>query len=211
MQLYYSNNLNPRVAVAVAQHLESPVEYIFVSPRHPDHEEAFRSINPNTLVPVLVEANRTLWETDAIACRLSAVAGSDFWRTDEHLPDMVMWISWASSHLNSAAGTLYFYNVVVPKMTPASDRGASIPLPNPAVLEEALRDFRHFAAILDGKLEDRRWLLGEALSYADFRVATALPFAQGAGLPVSDFPNVKRWHDQLWALDAWRAPFEHLA
>ena len=210
MKLYYSRNLNPRVAVAVARHLESPVEYVFASPRHPEHEEAFRSINPNTLVPVLVEEDRTLWETDAIACRLSGLAGSDFWRTGAQLPEMIMWVSWASSHLNSAAGTLYFYNVVVPKMTPASDRGAAIPPPSPVVLEEALRDFRHFAAILNDKLQGRTWLLGDTLSYADFRAATALPFAQGAGLPVADFPNVRRWHDQLWAMDAWRAPFDNM-
>jgi glutathione S-transferase len=52
------------------------------TPRHPDHEAAFRSINPNTLAPVLVEEERTVWETDAIAFRLSALAGSDFWRRD---------------------------------------------------------------------------------------------------------------------------------
>jgi glutathione S-transferase len=210
MKLYYSRNLNPRVAVAVARHLKSPVEYVFASPRHPEHEEAFRSINPNTLVPVLVEGQRTLWETDAIACRLSAIAGSDFWRSNDQLPEMIMWISWASSHLNSAAGTLYFYNVVVPKMTPATDRGAAVPPPNPAVLQEALRDFRHFAGILNGKLTDRKWLLGDTLSYADFRAATALPFAEGAGLPVAEFPNVKRWHEQLCAFDAWRTPFDNL-
>ena len=47
MKLYYSTNLNPRVAVAVARHLQSPVEYVLASPRHPDHEEAFRMVNPN--------------------------------------------------------------------------------------------------------------------------------------------------------------------
>jgi glutathione S-transferase len=211
MKLYYSKNLNPRVAVAVAQYLESPVEYVFASPRHPDHEQAFRAINPNTLVPVLVQDQGTLWETDAIACRLSAIAGSDFWRTNEQLPEMIMWVSWASTHLNSAAGTLYFYNVVVPRMTPGTDRGASVPPPDPAVLADALRDFRHYAGILNAKLEGRKWLVGDTLSYADFRAATALPFAQGAGLPVMEFPNVKRWHDQLWGLDAWRSPFDHLA
>ena len=42
MKLYYSENLNPRVAVAVARHLESPVEFISASPRRPDLEDAFR-------------------------------------------------------------------------------------------------------------------------------------------------------------------------
>jgi glutathione S-transferase len=35
MKLYYSHNLNPRVAVAVARYLQSPLEYVRASPRHP--------------------------------------------------------------------------------------------------------------------------------------------------------------------------------
>ena len=67
MKLYYSTNLNPRVAVAVARHLKSPVKFVRASPRDPRYEEAFRPINPNTLAPVLVEGDRSYWETDAIA------------------------------------------------------------------------------------------------------------------------------------------------
>jgi glutathione S-transferase len=211
MKLYYSQNLNPRVAVAVARHLKSPVEYVRATPRNPAHEEAFRAINPNTLVPVLVEEGRTLWETDAIACRLSMLAGSDFWRTDASMAEMIMWISWATHHLNNAGGTLYFYKIILPKLSAATDTGASIPPAEPPVLEEAMSDFRRSAAILDTHLEGRTWLVGDRLSYADFRAATALPFAEGAGLPVAEFPNVKRWHDRLWAIDAWRAPFDGLA
>ena len=88
MKLFYSHNLNPRVAVAVARYLDSPVEFIRASPRHPENEHAFRAINPNTLVPVLLEDDRTLWETDAIACRLSSLAKSDFWPTDERAPEL---------------------------------------------------------------------------------------------------------------------------
>jgi glutathione S-transferase len=203
MRLYYSKNLNPRVAVAVAKYLGSPVEYVRASPRHPEHEEAFRAINPNTLVPVLVEGARRLWETDAIACRLSQIAGSDFWRAGDTLPEMTMWVSWANNHLNIAAGTLYFYRIVWP--TFAKDA------PPPGVLDEAMGDFRKFAGILDGELAGRRWLVGDRLSYADFRVASALPFADGAELPLSEFPNVARWHDRLLAIDAWRDPFDGLA
>jgi glutathione S-transferase len=203
MKLYYSHNLNPRVAVAVARYLKSPVEYVRTSPRHPDQVEAFRAINPNALVPVLVDGARTLWETDAIACRLSEISGSDFWRRGEHMAEMIMWISWSAYHLTRAADPLYFYRVVAPTF---SDQK-----PDPALLEEALRDFRNHAATLDKHLERRTWLLGDRVSYADFRVATPLPFAAGAGLPLSEFPNVRRWHDRLWDIDAWRDPFHGLA
>ena len=202
MKLYYSPNLNPRVAVAVARYLGSPVEYVRASPRNPEQEAAFRAINPNGLVPVLVEDQRTLWETDAIACRLSALAGSDFWRAGDELPEMIMWISWATHHLNSAASVMYWWNVICPTFT--DER------PAPGVLEEAMGDFRRCAAILDNYLSRRTWLLGDRISYADFRAATALPFAERAGLPLAEFANMQRWHAQLMAIDAWRAPFEGL-
>lgn len=122
MKLYYSHNLNPRVAVAVARHLGSPVEFIRARPFHPAQIEDFRKLNPNTRVPVLEEHGRTLWETDAIACRLSAVAGSDFWRKGLNQPQMIQWISWATHHLNSAAAVLYFEHVVSRSLRRSSGR-----------------------------------------------------------------------------------------
>src|SRR5690606_40076174 len=76
--LYYSHNLNPRVAVAVARHLRAQLRFVRAEPMGRDRE-AFRAINPNTRVPVLVEPALTLWETDAIAMRLAARFAPDFW------------------------------------------------------------------------------------------------------------------------------------
>lgn len=202
MQLYYSTNLNPRVAVAVARHLKSPVEFIRASPRQPANEAAFRPINPNTLVPVLVEDGRSLWETDAIACRLSAIAGSDFWRTDDKMPEMIQWVSWSAHHFTSAGGTFYFENIVRPQIF-------TRPADGPA-LEEAALSLRRFGPVLDEALAGRTWLVDERLSYADFRVASVLPFAEQAQLPIAPYANIRKWHDRLNQLDAWRAPFEGL-
>src|ERR1700744_4536417 len=107
MKLYYSKNLNPRLAVAVARHLQSPVEFIRASPRDPGNEDGFRRINPNTLVPVLVEEGHSLWETDAIACRLSMLAESDFWVFDEKAAEFQMWLSWSAQHFTRAASFFY--------------------------------------------------------------------------------------------------------
>jgi glutathione S-transferase len=202
MKLYYSHNLNPRVAVAVARHLQSPVEFIRASPRHPDNEDAFRPINPNTLVPVLVEDGRSLWETDAIACRLSVLAGWDFWPTDARMAELVMWMSWSAHHFTAAGGAFYFENIVCPKILRRA--------PDAAVLAEAEDALRRFAPVLDAALSNRTWLVGERLSYADFRVASVLPFAEEAKLPVGGYKNILRWHDRLNELDAWRTPFEGL-
>ena len=82
--------------------------------------------------------------------------------------------------------------------------------PDAKAVAGAMRNFRDFAAVLDGHLEHRMWLLGDRISYADFRVGTPLPFAEGAELPVADYPNIVRWNAQLQAIDAWRDPFAGL-
>jgi glutathione S-transferase len=166
------------------------------------HKTEYLAINPNALVPILEENGKYLWETDAIVCRLSAIAKSDFWRIGEEQPDMIRWISWATHHLNRAADPLYFFRVVWPTFMDTA--------PDAAVLENGLADFRRHAAVLDGYLRDRMWLVGDRVSYADFRAASALPFAEPAGIPLDEFPNMRRWHDQLLKLDAWRTPFEGL-
>jgi len=200
MKLYYSKNLNPRVAVAVARHLNSPVEFVRASPRNPANEEAFRRINPNTLVPVLVEAHRTLWEADAIACRLSALAASDFWVTGDSAPEFQMWISWSTHHFTRAASVFYWEYVIKPMLgDPNVDHEA---------LGEAAPDFHRYAGVLNDALSGRTWLVDNQLSYADFRVATALPFAETANLPIQDYQHIRRWHAQLWQLPAWSKPFD---
>jgi glutathione S-transferase len=203
MQLYYSHNLNPRVAVAVAKHLKSPVDYIRADPRHPAHEGAFRPINPNTLVPVLVENGKSLWETDAIACRLSQISGTGFFADGDLLPETLRWISWATHHLTQAGGAFYFENLIVPRYMGRE--------PDAALLESAGHDLQRFAPILDDYLSGRTWLIDNRLTYADFRVATCLPFAEAANIPISGYANIRKWHDRLNELDAWREPFAGLA
>jgi len=203
VKLYYSLNLNPRVAVAVARHLHSPVDYIRASPRDPGHEEAFRQINPNTLVPVLVEDGETWWETDAIACRLSQIAGSDFWPAGEALPETVRWLSWNKRHLTLAGEAYYFENLIKPNYL-------DLP-PDPRVIEEAEGEFHRYARVLDDILAARRWLIEDRLTYADFRTASIMPFASEAKMPVDGYKNILGWAGRLDEIEAWRTPFEGLA
>jgi glutathione S-transferase len=202
MKLYYSRNLNPRVAVAVARYLEAPVEFMRASPADPKHEAAFRSINPNGLVPVLVENGQALWETDAIACRLATVTDPRFWPTGDQSPELQRWVSWSSHHFTRAASVFYWEYVIKPML------GENVI--NNAAIEEATGDFHRFAAVLDNALSKRTWLVGDRLSYADFRVATALPFAEAAKLPLQGYSHIMSWHDRLCQSPAWRNPFEGL-
>jgi glutathione S-transferase len=197
--LYFSRNYNPRLAVAVARFLDAPVNCVFAAPFAPGQQERFRRLNPNLSVPILVEGEAVLWEADAIACRLSQMVGSDFWRVGADLPDMIRWLSWAAWTFVRACDMVHFERVTRRRY----DLGPT----RQDVVEDGLARFAAAAPILDGHLAGRAWLLGDALSYADFRMACVLPFADLAGLPLAQYRSICAWCARLDGIAAWRDPF----
>jgi glutathione S-transferase len=200
--LYYSRNPNPRLAAAVARHLNAPVRLDWASPFSPGQAERFLRLNPNQSIPILVENGLPLWEADAIACRLSQMTGSEFWRTGAELPDMIRWISWGKERFVRACDIVHFERGT-------KQRYGHGPV-DPAKVDEGLAMFRSSAAILDAHLAGREWLLGTGISYADFRMASFLPFNAAARLPVAEFPSVAAWNARLTAIPAWADPFQGL-
>lgn len=200
--LYYSRNPNPRLAVAAARHLAAPVTLAWAAPLAPGQAEKFRPLNPSLRLPILAEEGASLWEADAIACRLSQMTGSNFWRSGPDMPDMIRWISWARDNFMRACDTVHWERGTKPRyrLGPLDE----------ANLAQGLAAFHESAAILEDQLRRRDWLLASGLSYADFRMAAFLPFNDVARLPLSDYPAVEAWHQRLMALPAWADPFEGL-
>ncbi len=200
MQLYYFETLNPRKACAVAKHLGSPAEFVRVDLATGENKApAYLAMNPNGKVPTLVDGGRTLWEADAIMAYLARAAGSELWPSDERQIDVVRWLSWSSQHFNRHAGMLYFQHIIKPRFIGSP--------PDAAAVEEATGFFRQFARVLDDHLVGRAYLVGDALTIADFAVGVALPYADEAAIPIKDFPEIERWHARLSELPAWREPF----
>jgi glutathione S-transferase len=67
MKLYSSEVLNPRKACAVATYPNAPVDYVDVDiAEGGTSSPGFLAVNPNGNVPVLIDGDLTLWESDAI-------------------------------------------------------------------------------------------------------------------------------------------------
>jgi hypothetical protein len=73
-----------------------------------------------------------------------------------------------------------------------------------------LSEFASSATILERHFSAADWLVGSDVTYADFRVACVLPFADLAGLPLADFPRAEAWHARLMDIPTWHDPFEGL-
>jgi glutathione S-transferase len=200
MKLYFSETINRRKACAVARHLASPVEFVPVDLRRGEHRTPrFLAMNPNGKVPVLEEDDSILWEANAIMCRLSDLSKADLWPRDERQIDVMRWLSWDAHHFTRHAGALYFEHII----RPALGMGP----PDPVAVEEAKGHFRRFAKVLDDHLGGRDFVVGDALTVADFALGVTLPYAGAANIPVNEFPNVQKWHARLDNLPAWREPF----
>lgn len=202
MKLYFSRNPNPRLAVAVARYLDVEIEFEFASPFAPGETDRFRALNPNLALPILLEAGKTLWEADAIACRLSRYARSEFWRTGDDEPEMIRWLSWGKANFMRACDIVHFERGT-------KQRYGLGPIDSDLV-EKGLDQFNAAAAMLEEEISGREWLVGGSVCFADFRMATFLPFNDVARLPLHDYPSIERWRRQLEEIDAWRNPFKDL-
>lgn len=203
MRLFYSRNYNPRLAVAVARYLDAPVAFEFASPFTPEHAARFLAMNPNQSIPILQEDDgTTLWEADAIACRLSQVTGSDFWRQSASQPDMIRWISWGHWNFVRACDQVHYERVTKQRYHHGPIEATKV--------AEGLDNFARAAAVLDAHLTGRDWVLADGISYADFRLASVLPGADLAQLPLADYRAISAWYARLQELPAWADPFAGL-
>lgn len=201
MQLHFAQTMMPRKACFVARHLNAPVDFIPVDLGKGEHKApAFRALNPNTKVPVLVDGDLVLWESDAIMLHLALTMESGLWPSDPRgQVEAQRWLSWAAHEFNPQTGTLYFEHIIRPMFgLGAVDAEAE---------SAALARTRKGLALLDAHLKGRDFLLGPRLSLADISVAITFPYAEKAAIPIADYPGVARWNERLSTHRFWNEPF----
>lgn len=199
--LYYSDILSARWVCAVAKYLKAPLTYVYLDLGKRDQQTpAYVALNPNAKVPTLVKGDRVTWEADAVEVQLSEDMGADLWPHDTARQiETLRWLGWNAQHFTRAGGALFFENIVKKRFDLGPGHAARI--------AESQDEFRRWAAVLSDHLKGRKWILDDGPTVADFSVAMALPFAKDAHIPLAEFPEVMRWHDQLNALEAWREPY----
>jgi glutathione S-transferase len=200
MKLYYFFTPNGKKACGVAKHLGLDIDYRLTDLSKGEQKNpAYLADNPNGKIPLLVDGDNKVWESNAIMCYLADKAGSDLWPRDERLLDVIRWLSWDLAHFSRHAGTLTFQNVIKPKY--------GIGEPDRAATQEATGFFRQFAGVLDAHLADQDYIVGNGLSVVDFAADTFLSDAEEAEIPLAEFANVSRWHERMMDLPAWRNPY----
>ncbi len=162
-------------------------------------KDEYLQINPNAKVPVLLDGEFVLWESNAIMQYLADKFHADefFPKTPRERADMVRWQSWGSLHYNRAVGTICWETVAKPTMKLGD--------PDQGIIDSALDDFHRFADILEKQLADRLFITGRIPTLADFSVGdhSALVLNAGSQVPLEKYPDIKSWYMRLEEIPAW--------
>lgn len=174
---------NNRKVVAFIEHFDLPVEIhqVDFKARETQTDEFF-AINPMRKVPVLIDGDFTLWESNAILTYLAR----KFPETNA-LPvdiqgraDVDRWLHWQSCHLMPFMGAL--------KTGSEKDPDAIKPLFN----------------VLEVPLQSGDYIRDE-LSVADFAIAAYLMTKLGRQLDYSEHPKVAAWRERMGSLKGFVA------
>jgi glutathione S-transferase len=185
--------------IALANHLGLEPEVRIVDLfKGEQHASAFAALNPNERMPVLEDDGFVLWESNAILHYLtSKKPGSGLWPADpKGQADVLRWHSWEAADWFPACAILAFENVIK-RLT---GQGG----PDPREVSRGTEQFHKCAAVLNTHLRGRKWLLGDALTIADFAVGAPMTVAEAAQYPVGKYGEIGRWYGALAALPAWK-------
>ena len=186
LKFYYSLAPNPMKVALLLEECGLPYDAIAVDTRKGEqHAAAFTVLNPNAKVPVIVDGDTTVFDSNAILLYLAE-------KTGRFLPGaadrgaMLSWLMFVASGIGPFTGQCVHFKHYAPE-----------PLPY-AINRYDFEARRHWK-IIDQHLAGRTWMVGEAYSLVDIAVwgwARAVPFALDADV-WAELPNVKRLADAV--------------
>ncbi|WP_324826971.1 glutathione S-transferase C-terminal domain-containing protein [Qipengyuania zhejiangensis] len=155
------------------------------------HTEAFLQINPNGRIPAITDHAPgdggdpvTVFESGAVLIYLAEKSGQ-FMPTDLRGRSAVhQWLFWQVGHLGPTLGQHgHFHLYAEEKLPYAIDR----------FHREALRVY----GVMDRQLARAEFITGDDYTIADMACFPWVRTWKAQGIPLEEFPHVRRWYDAL--------------
>jgi glutathione S-transferase len=152
----------------------------------------FLALNPNGQVPVLIDGDLALWESNAILIYLADREGRLLPRKLEDRGRTLQWLGWQASDLNTA-----WRYAVLSLIRKAPGYG------EPDALEDSVRRWTRAMGILEGQLgRTGPFVAGDEISIAD--IALGLSVHRWMSVPIDrlSLPAVEAYYKRLGATEA---------
>ncbi|MBC8037516.1 MAG: glutathione S-transferase family protein [Rhizobiales bacterium] len=160
-----------------------------------NREADYLRMNPNGLIPVILDGDVTMFESNAIVRYLSARYRAGVLRPKEPkaLAAAEQWMDWQQSTFYPAVGTI-FWNAA---RVPAAQKDA-------AAVTEAEKQARSALLIADKHLSQHDWFAGERFSFGDIVMGVMFWRYAGVAAVMPDVPHLLEWFEVIKKRDAFR-------
>ncbi|MFZ9890160.1 MAG: glutathione S-transferase family protein [Myxococcota bacterium] len=200
MKLYYhpGSSRSRRVLALVAElKIELEKEVVDLA-GGAQRSEPYLAVNPNGVVPALVDGDFALWESAAILQYLASLQPTSLYPEGARArADITRWLTWTVGHLEQATNVFLFENVIKGFF----GLGAA----SEAELARGTELLRKHAGVLEAHLAGRQWLVGDGATIADFMVAGSLFWNEMGKMSLAPYPGVQGWLVRVLALPGWQA------
>lgn len=183
---------------ALTSYLKMPIEFEFIDLlKGEQHSSAFHALNPTGRTPVLVDGDFNLWESNAILQYLASKSTTPLYPSDAcGRADISRWLCWDLAHWGAQACQPLIFEHLVKKF-------ANLGPADAASVAKGTEAFHKEAKMLDVHLARQTYLVGNALTIADFAVAAPLFHAKQAELPLGPYGHLHGWFERVSALPCW--------
>jgi len=203
LQLHYHPSNASMVPHLLLEELGTPYELVLVDRAHAAHKSpAYLALNPNGLIPVMVDGDLVLYETAAICLHLADTHPAAALAPPLGTPQRAhfyKWLMWLTNTLQPAL-IVYFY----------PERWADTP--------EAIAQVKAHAEAKVGGLLDQLdaelarvggpWFMGASFSLLDPYVLTLCRWTRGFGRPARSLPQLGPYLQRVLARPASKRVFE---
>jgi GST-like protein len=164
---------------------------------------AFLKISPNNRIPAIVDPDGpggkpiSVFESGAILIYLGEKTGK-FWPKGDlraQVP-VLEWLMWQMGGFGPMPGQVHHFLMVKDE----ADRKYG--------LERYLKETHRLYGVFDKRLGEARYAAGSEVSIADFAILGWAWRHERHQVDLKDYPNVKRWYDELMARPATKRGIE---
>jgi GST-like protein len=199
MTLYAAPMSSAISVVCALAELDVPHELVMLDLASGDQRKAdFLALNPNGKVPTLVVDGTPIFEALAIIQWLGDRYGVErgLWPAADE-PARLQALAWSTWAYVTFGATLVRLNFAGSERVPAE-------LHHPLQAERCKEELQAMLSLLDDKLADRLYLLGERYSLVDLAVGGAVTYSTYCGVATKDHPWVEAWLARFHERPAFR-------
>lgn len=193
IKFYYNLAPNPTKVALCLEEMGLPYEPVPVDTRKGEqHQPAFLAINPNAKLPAIVDGDATVFDSNAILMYLAEKTGQFLpGNTPAERGAMLSWMMFVASGIGPYSGQAVHFKNFAPE-------------PKEYAVNRYVFEAQRHWGILDARLGQNRFMLGETYTIVDMAVwgwSRLATFVLGPDA-VTMFPNVKRHLDEVSARPA---------